>query len=844
LSDRYQIERELGKGGMATVFLATDIKHEREVAIKVLHPELSATLGADRFEREIKVAAKLQHPHILGMYDSGVADGLLYYVMPFVKGEALRDRLDRETQLPVEDAIRITLEVADALGYAHEHGVIHRDIKPENILLSGGHALVADFGIARAVTEAGGSKLTQTGMAVGTPVYMSPEQAAGEHVGPSSDIYSLGCVLYEMLAGEPPFTGKNPQAIMARHAMEMVPSIRIVRSAVPEEVEEAILAAMGKMPADRPQTAAQFVEILGLPMGSTAARRVMGRTGTRRVPTGAVAARAFEQERPLWRRPWVLALAGVFLVGGGFAAWRLSANQRPARLAGGLDSHKIAVLYFEDQSPDKKLAYLADGLTDELIAQLGVVQGLRVVSKLGVAPFRDPDLPRDSIAKVLAVGTIVEGSVEPTKAGVRVAVRLVDGNTGVDIRGARASFDFSGGAVLALRDSVASKVAQFLRERLGSEISLQQSQAGTQNQEAWSLFQKAERLFDDAEARARGDTTGIGGLLRESDSLLVASTQLDSRWSAPILTRGLIARRRVVLAAGRNDPVQASAWADSGLALADRALALDATDAGGLELRGSIQYMRWRRRLEPDPAKSGKLLQLAEDDLKSATGIDAGRASAWYWLGSVYASKPDLVEATLATRRAYEADAFLAEADVILWRLYSTAYDNEQFLDASKWCDEGRRRFPSNSLFVQCQLWLLTTNARPADPAAAWSLLPELKRVTPEAEWPYQERQAQMLVASALARAASAPGGAASLKDSADRVLIRARTSDPAIDPERELLSTESFIRSLMGDRDEALRLLKAYLIAHPEHRALFAQSQHWWWRDLKTDPRFKALVQ
>ncbi len=184
LSDRYRIEQELGRGGMATVFLARDLKHDRQVAIKVLHPELGATLGADRFDREIKLAARLQHPHILSLYDSGEADGLLYYVMPYVEGESLRDRLNREKLLPIDDALQITLEVADALSYAHMLGIIHRDIKPENILLSGGHALVADFGIARAVTSAGGEKLTQTGMALGTPLYMSPEQATGEEVGP------------------------------------------------------------------------------------------------------------------------------------------------------------------------------------------------------------------------------------------------------------------------------------------------------------------------------------------------------------------------------------------------------------------------------------------------------------------------------------------------------------------------------------------------------------------------------------------------------------------------------------------------------------------------------------
>ncbi|WP_373061193.1 serine/threonine-protein kinase [Gemmatimonas sp.] len=229
VADRYAVERELGRGGMATVYLATDVRHDRRVAIKVLLPDLAATIGAERFEREIKLAARLQHPNILGLFDSGHAEDLLYYVMPFIDGESVRDRLDREKQLPVEDAVRIALEVADALGYAHAQGIIHRDIKPENVMLSNGHALVADFGIARARTEAGQNKLTQTGMAMGTPVYMSPEQFTGEEVGPTADIYSLGCMLFEMLAGEPPFTGKNSTAIMAKHAMEAVPSIRHAR---------------------------------------------------------------------------------------------------------------------------------------------------------------------------------------------------------------------------------------------------------------------------------------------------------------------------------------------------------------------------------------------------------------------------------------------------------------------------------------------------------------------------------------------------------------------------------------------------------------------------------------
>jgi len=263
LADRYRLERELGQGGMATVYLAEDLKHARKVAIKVLHPELSAVIGGDRFLSEIKTTASLQHPHILGLIDSGEADGLLYYVMPFIEGETLRARLTREKQLPIDDAVRLTKEVASALEFAHKRGIVHRDIKPENILLQDGQALVADFGIALAVQQAGGSRMTQTGMSLGTPAYMSPEQAMGERdLGARSDVYALGAMTYEMLTGEPPFTGPNSQAIVAKVLTEQPPPLRPKRPSVPPAVEHAVLVALQKLPADRFSTAKDFADAL------------------------------------------------------------------------------------------------------------------------------------------------------------------------------------------------------------------------------------------------------------------------------------------------------------------------------------------------------------------------------------------------------------------------------------------------------------------------------------------------------------------------------------------------------------------------------------------------------
>lgn len=297
LADRYRIERELGAGGMATVYLAEDVKHHRKVAIKVLHAELSAILGPERFLKEIELTANLQHPHILPLFDSGSADGLLYYVMPYVSGETLRTRLDRERQLPIADALRIAREASDALQYAHSCGVVHRDIKPENILLQNGHALVADFGIALAVAQAGGARMTQTGLSLGTPQYMSPEQAMGEReIGPRSDIYSLGAVTYEMLIGDPPFTGSTAQAIVAQVITSEPRSLIAQRKSVPEHVDSAVRTALEKVPADRFGSAAEFA--LALNDGSAAGARVSSA-----VPAGRT-------RSARWRRfaPWCVAI--------------------------------------------------------------------------------------------------------------------------------------------------------------------------------------------------------------------------------------------------------------------------------------------------------------------------------------------------------------------------------------------------------------------------------------------------------------------------------------------------------------------------------------------------------
>ena len=830
LADRYAIERELGKGGMAIVYLARDIRHDREVAIKVLHPELSASIGAERFEREIKLAAKLQHPNILGLYDSGITDGLLYYVMPFIKGESLRDRLDREGQLPIDDAIQLTLEVAEALGAAHATGIVHRDIKPENVLISNGHALVADFGIARAASEGAGQKLTQTGMAVGTPVYMSPEQSVGDPVGPTADLYSLGCMLYEMLAGEPPFTAKNAMALMARHSMEAVPSVRIVRATVPEEVEDAIFAAMAKVPADRPQTAAQFMEMLGLPMGATASRRTAIRhTASRRVPTGAN--RMLERQAPpIWRRPWAIGTGVAVVAGIAAGAWALSSKGGGASSVDGPDPKHIAVLYFDDLSRDSSLAYVADGLTDALIGTLGQVQGLRVVSKSGVETFRGSKATPDSIARALDAGTLIRGDVEPTGARLTINVRLYD-DRGSQIE--RATFELPADNVITVRDSLADAVARLIQTRVGQEVKLDRQRAGTADVAAWSLLQQAEQLRKNAEAAAaKRDTVARNQEFGSADSLLAIAEARDPNWIDPVINRALVSYRRSRVS-GRGDAIHP--WIREGLAHIDRALARDPRNADALELRGNLRYWGWLQNYEPDEAKAKVLLGEAQADFEKAVEINPHQAGAWASVSHLYNQTGSGTKVALAAQRALEEDAFLDNADVVLFRLFIANYDLGQFTDADHACKEIRRRFPGDFSAPRCELFMLTTRARtPPDVGLAWKLADSVTRAVPENRRPYFELNSHMLVAHVLARAG--------LKDSAMRVVERSK-GDQDMNPTRDLALFGASVYSQLGETQKAVDLLGVYLQANERVRQAYADDSGWWFRPIAGSPAFKRLV-
>ncbi len=487
LAGRYRIVRELGRGGMATVYLAEDLRHQRLVALKVLKPELAHALGPDRFLREIRLTAQLDHPHILPLLDSGsltpvpplhdVERGqggeVLFYVMPYVEGESLRDRLERERQLPLEDALQIAREVADALGYAHSRGIVHRDIKPENILLAGGHARVADFGIARAVTSAGGEALTETGIAIGTPSYMSPEQSAGDSaLDGRSDIYALGCVLYEMLAGRPPFTGVTAQEILARHAMDTPPSLTAARPALSRALELAIARAMAKVPADRYATAQQFAGAL------RQAERASGEQGTATAPV-----RPVSRPRPWW--PWAAALLLVSLVATGLLL-RRGSNSAGQPAAPAYARTAIAVLPFVNLTGPGPYGYFAGGLHDELLTELSRVTALKVIGRASVAEYADSSISLQRIARELGVGSVVEGSVQAVGDRLRVNVQLVDVATNANLWAER--YDRTLDDAFAIQSEVAQRIVAAVGATLSAAEQEGLTRAPTGDPEAYRLY--------------------------------------------------------------------------------------------------------------------------------------------------------------------------------------------------------------------------------------------------------------------------------------------------------------------------------------------------------------------
>jgi serine/threonine protein kinase/tetratricopeptide (TPR) repeat protein len=476
LVGRYRIERELGAGGMATVYLAEDFKHDRHVALKVLREDLSASLGKERFVREVKVAAALQHPHILPLYDSGEADGLLFYVMPFVDGQSLREKLVKEGELSVNDAVRVLRDVADALSEAHKHGVVHRDLKPENVMLRGRHALVTDFGVAKALSDATGAhSLTTAGIALGTPTYMSPEQATADpHLDQRADIYAFGVIAYELLTGRPPFSGSSPQQTLAAHVTVTPEPVTAHRATIPPALASLVMRCLEKNPADRWQHAEDLIPPLEAVLTSTG-----GATPTDARPLAPASA-------PVWRRNvqrLTTAVLGLALIAVLALYWRLRGDSGAAPIA----SPSIAVLPFSDMSDTKADESFTDGMTEELVGALSNTEGLRVKSAFSL---RGTQKAEREIGRQLEVQSVVAGSVRRSGDVLRISARLVNVSDGYQLwantyeRAVRNPAD-----VFTVQDDITKAIVNALKLKLNvATTAAAQGDRQTKNFDAYKAF--------------------------------------------------------------------------------------------------------------------------------------------------------------------------------------------------------------------------------------------------------------------------------------------------------------------------------------------------------------------
>ncbi len=800
LGVRYRVEREIGAGGMAVVYLAHDLRHDRPVALKVLRPELSAYLGAERFLREIHIAAQLNHPHILTLHDSGEADGLLFYVMPFVEGESLRQRLSRLGPLAVGEAVTIAAEVADGLAYAHALGVVHRDIKPENILLAHGHAAIADFGIARAFAGAS-PVITATGMSPGTPVYMSPEQAAGDHaLDHRTDIYSLGCVLYEMLTGSPPYTGQTPQALLIQHVMDPVPSARAARAEVPQAIDDAVRRALAKAAADRFATAAEFRAALIGPGAVPGAAAPPSRRAVR-PPRRVLAAAAVV----------LMALAAVLLVRS-----RPSPAPPSARL-------RVVVQPFSDRSGRLKAA--AGRITEALTEHLQTVPALDVTAAGVVAELGNTGL--DTLRARFGPDRVVMGRVDEAGDSLRISADIVDARSATGL--AHTAVTVPAADVVA----ATKPLGLFLRHALWAELDSAQRRARVRDSAAWNLVWRAQQLSDDANRAIilRLDRQGFHAL-DVADSLLAAARRKDGGSDLIPIEQARVDENRAfdVEFLRQNLPHLPETLPDPaaerrrGIAELDRLIERRHGPADAYLLRGNLREGLYRE------LKSDSLLHGAIADYRTATELDRRSVKAWEDLGSAYRSAGLYGDASLAIENAIDADAFLLYGDELLRSRFDAALLAGRADTAEAACRAGLSETPPNLMLQDCQviLWSRTRGDRRLAAAAR----SQVDSLAPGAAGTVSVPLWEMYVAEILARAG--------LGDSAEHVARRATAQLPAA-WQGLLLPEEAYLRILRRDPDSALALIAAAVRLDPTLRPILRSAP--WFQSLRADPRFEASV-
>jgi len=640
LAGRYAVEREIGAGGMATVYLAQDLKHDRQVAVKVLRPDLAAAMGADRFLREIKIAAQLHHPHILPLYDSGEADDFLYYVMPYIEGQSLREKLAREGELPIAEAVKILREVADALASAHKHGVVHRDIKPDNIMLSENHALVTDFGVAKAVSEATGRQaLTTAGVAIGTPAYMAPEQAAAEpHIDHRADIYSLGALAYELLTGRPPFTGASQQMVLAAHVTQAPEPVTNHRPAVPAELAQVVMRCLEKKPADRFQSAAELLphfETVPTPSGGVE-------------PTTAVPAAASAQKKS--STPWLVGIgAAAALVLAAIALMRGGGGDAASPAAGADVGQSIAVLAFADMSPQGDQEYFSDGIAEEILNALTKIPNLKVAARTSSFAFKGTNANAQAIGEQLGVSTVLEGSVRKEGNTIRVTAQLIDTSDGFHLWSDTYTRELH--SVFAIQDEISRAIVSQLEITLTGGDQAPLVAVATENTEAYDEYLRGRYQWN----------------RRTEESLFAAvehfqrAIDLDSGYA---LSYAGLADVYVVFPVW-SSAVDAQAMFAQAETAALQALALDSTLA---RPHAALGFVKWWHRYEWADG---------ERELRRALALNPADATAHQWLGHllVISGRPEEGEDELRTAYALESLSVIVTFGLGGAMMYVREYD-------------------------------------------------------------------------------------------------------------------------------------------------------------------------